>query len=82
MNNINKENIINIWLDDTKEVGIIEIESNVLGSVFLPVEYNDSYEKIINTDMLQCSSYKAARKIINHYITGRLKKVDIESVDI
>lgn len=73
---INNLEIINIWLDEKEDFGIVEVENEVLGSVFCPIEsyqYSHADYNVINHN--NCQSYWIARKIIHPYLTGRLSKL-------
>lgn len=66
----------NIWLDENDDFGIIEMNDNLLGITFHPIEKNETWERdnysIIN--YITFMSYSGARKNIEPYITGKLSK--------
>jgi hypothetical protein len=68
--------ILNIWLDEEKDFGIVEVEDDVLGSVFCPIESHQSnYADYHIINHHNCQSYRVAKKIIHSFVTGRLSKL-------
>lgn len=67
--------ILNMWLDEVKDFGIVEVENDVLGSVFCPIESHQSnYTDYHIINHHNCQSFWIARKIIHPFLTGRLSK--------
>lgn len=67
--------VFNIWLDEAKDFGIVEVENDVLGSVFCPIESHlSNYADYHVINHHSCQSFGVARKIIHPFLTGKLSK--------
>lgn len=79
---IDKDKVINVWLDESNEVGILEEQNDKLGSVFLPIELSDNRKYYRNDDALWFPNYIGARRKIQHMIEGGLTKRSIGVLNI
>ena len=73
------DKVLTVWLDETKDFGIVEMENSVLGNVFCPIESNQllSNSKYSIINYLWYPNYQGARKSIKPFVTGKLSKRNI-----
>ncbi|ELK45424.1 hypothetical protein QRD89_07790 [Halobacillus sp. ACCC02827] len=75
------KNMKTMWMDEQKEVGVVELQDEVFGTSYHPVIFVDVEErefKVINN--LWYTTYHGARQFFRsktntYVVTGRMKKV-------